>query len=265
MTRIIIGICTRQRNVLLRRLIDCICTQPVPAACDVLVLVVDNNDAPMVQPVLKDMATDFPIDVVHEPKVGLVHARNRALVEASARKADWFIGVDDDEWVAEDWLAQFIRGFQTLDRPILLGPCEYVHGAGLSPYLGPMRFPVRKAGQRPSVYATNNFALRRDVFDPEHGPALRFNPRFNESGAEDTEFLLRAQRLHGWTPASWPDAVVYESWDGPRNTLYHRMRREWRVRRTWHGIAWLHTRMGLRRGHWPVVRQALGQIGRAHV
>lgn len=259
-TRIVIGICTRGRDALLRRLIDSILLQQVPRDHDVSLLIVDNNDHPQVQSALHDLGGPFPIEVVHEGRVGLVHARNRVLDEAASRGADWFIGVDDDEWVAEDWLAQFITGMKALGRPILLGHCQFVHDESLSPYVPPMQFSVRKHGRRPSVYAAGNFALRRDMFDQAHGPGLRFDPAFNESGGEDSEFLLRAELQYGLVPASWPDAVVFEDWVGVRATLRHRMRREWRVRCTWYRIAWLHCRMGLRPSYLRMIRQALGQL-----
>jgi len=118
---IVIGVCTRQRHALLRRLIRSIQAQPIPVGYSVEILVVDNNDDPMTLQTIVGLPVRFPISVVHERRIGLVHARNRALDEATARGADWFIGVDDDEWVAADWLDQFIAGMKTAIRPTEIG------------------------------------------------------------------------------------------------------------------------------------------------
>ncbi len=242
--RIVIGVCTRQRNALLRRLIDSIGEQQIPSAYDVGILVVDNNDVPTATKALVGLSGQFPVTVVHEPQIGLVHARNRALDKAVARGADWFIGVDDDEWVADDWLARFIAAFETMRGPVLMAPCRYVYDDTLSPFLAPRQLPTNSRGARPAVMSTGNYALHRRVFDPRHGPGLRFDPAFNESGAEDLEFFLRAERTCGWVAAWVPDAVVFENWDGVRATLRYRMARSLRNQISAYQVARLHRRLG---------------------
>jgi glycosyltransferase involved in cell wall biosynthesis len=114
---IVIGICTRQRNTLLRRLIDGIQDQPATYGYSVEIVVVDNNDIPSAEPALDGAATRFPISVEHEPQAGLVFARNRALDAADARGATWFIGVDDDEWVSDRWLSEMINAMESVGSP----------------------------------------------------------------------------------------------------------------------------------------------------
>ncbi|MFG5383229.1 glycosyltransferase family 2 protein [Yoonia sp. R2-816] len=242
--RLLIGVCTRQRNVLLRRLIDSISAQPAPAGYDVGILVVDNNDDPVARDALVGLSGPFPVTVVHEARAGLVYARNRALNEAAARGADWFVGVDDDEWVAQDWLARFIDGMETLGRSILIAPCRYVYDDGLSRFLQPIQLPSKPRGARPVVMASSNFALHCRVFDPAYGPGLRFHPAYNESGGEDLEFFLRAERACGWVPAALPDAVAFEDWKGPRATLGYRLRRSWRTQLAAFQVARHHRRLG---------------------
>ena len=217
--RIVIGICTRQRNALLCRLINSIMAQAVPKAYSVELLVVDNNDSPMAADALSGLSGPFPITVVHEPRAGLVFARNRSLDEAVALQADWFLGLDDDMWVAGDWLSCFVAGLETIGRPVLMGPCERIYDNTRSPFLRAFQFPVRPLGDFPSVIATGNCAIHRCVFDPENGAGLRFDIAFNESGGEDFEFFMRAKRTFGWDAASYPLARTYEDWDGVRGTL----------------------------------------------
>lgn len=242
---IVIGVCTRQRNALLCRLINSIMAQAVPTDYSVELLVVDNNESPTADNALSGLSGPFPITVVHEPQAGLVHARNRSLDEAVARWADWFLGLDDDEWVAADWLSCFISGLETMGRPVLMGPCERVYDQTLSPFLRAFQFPVRPLGDLPSVIATGNFAIHRSVFDPAHGPGLRFDMAFNESGAEDFEFFMRAKRQFGLEAASYPPARVYEDWNGVRATLGYGLTRAMRAQLNAYRANRIHRQAGI--------------------
>jgi glycosyltransferase involved in cell wall biosynthesis len=241
---IVIGVCTRQRNALLRRLINSVWAQPIPNGYNVELLVIDNNDRPLAAEAFVGLSDRFPIRVVHEPRAGLVFARNRALDEAATYDADWFIGLDDDEWVGPQWLPKFIAGIETMARPILIAPCRYVYDRALSPFLEPIQLAVMPRGKRPAVLASSNFAIHRRIFDPAHGLGLRFDPTFNESGSEDVEFFLRAERLHGWIAASLPDAVAYEDWNGERATLRYRLSRSMRNQVSTFQVAHRHLHLG---------------------
>ena len=243
-THIVIGICTRQRNALLRRLINSISVQESPAGYSVEIVIIDNNDQPMSSSALAGLPNKFPITHIHEAKIGLAHARNRALDEAAARSAGWFIGVDDDEWVATDWLAKFVASFETTAHPIQIAPCRYVYDHALSVFLEPVQLRCPSRGERPIVMATSNFSINRCVFDAAYGPGLRFDPTFNESGGEDLEFFLRAERLYGWVPASLPGAVAFENWDGVRATLSYRLSRSLRNQISANQVAQRHRAQG---------------------
>ncbi|MEM8800632.1 MAG: glycosyltransferase family 2 protein [Pseudomonadota bacterium] len=244
-SRIVIGICARGRDALLRRLIDSIWSQPKPVGYAVELVIVDNNDTACAEAALQGLPARFPITVVHEPRAGLVFARNRALDEAVARDAAWFVGVDDDEWVAQDWLAMMIKGIATMEREIIIGRCDYIYDDTLSPYVKPKQVVAREKGRRPPVPATGNFALHRSVFDPKEGPGLRFDPYFNERGGEDTEFFRRTERKYKWVPASLLDAIVFEECKGVRATLRYRLYRSLRTQLTVHQVARRHRMLGI--------------------
>lgn len=258
---IVIGICTRQRNALLRRLLESIWSQPEPADYDIDIVIIDNNDTPHVTSVIDNLPQKFTITVFHESRAGLVHARNRILDAATEWKADWIIGVDDDEWVAEDWLAQFIAGLEILNAHVIVGTSHFIY-EGLTPYLPPIQQVPLIAGRQSAVLSTANFALHKTVFDPAHGPGLRFDMRFNESGGEDYEFMLRAERAYDFPPIGWPFAITYEGWEGKRATLRYRMTRYQREQNARFQVAALHRRQGLH-GSWlgNLIRQVL-QINR---
>jgi glycosyltransferase involved in cell wall biosynthesis len=242
---VVIGICTRQRNEMLRRLIDGIQEQPVSAGYRIEILVVDNNDFPTAAPALDGVADRFPVTVEHEPQAGLVYARNHVLDVAAARDAAWIIGVDDDEWVADDWLAEMILAMETIPSPVLIGQCAYVYDDDLSAYLAPRQLQVLVKGERPWVLASSNFAIQRRVFANDDGMGMRFDPFFNESGGEDVEFFLRAERQYGWVAGGVPDSLVSEAWTGDRATLGYHLRRTLRNQVSGYQITRRHRQLGL--------------------
>ncbi|MCG3268397.1 glycosyltransferase family 2 protein [Yoonia sp. I 8.24] len=242
---IMIGICTRQRNTLLRRLIDGIQDQPMPAGYSVEIVVIDNNDVPTAEPALDGTATRFPISVEHEPQAGLVFARNHALDAATARGATWFIGVDDDEWVDENWLAEMVDGFETHSSPVLIAQCIYEYDGALSPYRQARQLQSLTKGKRPSILSSGNYAIHRRIFADDDGLSMRFDPFFNESGGEDVDFFLRIQHIHGYVAASVPGSIVYEAWDGERATLSYHLKRCLRNQVAGYHILRRHRRLGL--------------------
>ncbi|MDX8353590.1 glycosyltransferase [Cognatiyoonia sp. IB215182] len=242
---LVIGVCTRGRNALLRRLLESLLRQAQPVGYDVKILIIDNNDVPCATEALQGLPPHFPISVVHEPKVGLVFARNRALNEAVLLDAAWFLGLDDDEWVEPDWLATMISGTETMEREIIMGSQYLVYDETLSPYVRPKQMTVPAKGLRPRVMSTANFGLHKCVFDPRFGPGLRFDPYFNERGGEDTAFFAYAARRHDWIAASLPAAKVYEDCKGERATLRNRLHRSMRSQQTLLQVRRRHRQMKL--------------------
>lgn len=222
---IIIGICTRQRNALLRRLLESIWAQPVPPNYDVEILIVDNNDEPAVTPDVIALPDKFKLSLLHEPKPGLVNARNRVLDFATTANADWLIGIDDDEWVSPDWLAQYIVAFESLDTAIIVAAKHVVYAETMSPFVERRQIKEPPAGSPTKIFSTANFAISRRVFHPDHGPGMRFEMQFNESGGEDYEFMLRAKNLHDLTAKYWPYAVATEECTGTRTAFTHHFKR----------------------------------------
>lgn len=225
-SRVLIGICTRQRDALLRRLLNSIWGQSTPDHHDIAVIIVDNNDTPSVHADALELTDKFALAIVHEPHPGLVHARNRILDEAVERNVDWIIGVDDDEWLPPDWLDEYIRGLDSLNAPIIVGAKHIEYPQSLSPYVQKLQENQLPAGEPSKVFSTANYAVSRDVFHPTHGLGMRFSLEFNESGAEDYEFMMRAKYQYGLIPVKWPYAVAYEEFDGKRATFRYHFKRK---------------------------------------
>ncbi|MEL7180821.1 MAG: glycosyltransferase [Pseudomonadota bacterium] len=245
---IAIGICTRQRNALLRRLLESIWKQNFSYKYDLKVIVVDNNDAPTVTPhiVTPPEPQTFEVFLVHEPNAGLANARNRVLDIATELNAQWLIGVDDDEWVAADWLSGYITAFETLETSIIVGAQRTVYPDTLSPFVEKRQQEQLPAGAPSRVFSTANYALHADVFHTKSGLGLRFDPAFNESGGEDFEFMLRAQHQHGIIPLNWPHALAIEPYDGERTGFSYHLKRHLIDQITRYRVWEKHRKLGIR-------------------
>ncbi len=243
---IAIGICTRQRNALLRRLLKSIVAQPKPLNYDVKIIIVDNNDTPTVTDEIIGLSLEFPVELIHEPKAGLVYARNRVLTAATQADADWLIGVDDDEWVAPDWLEQFIIGIETLDAPIIVAAKNVEYPSDTTPYLEQLQSPQTPAGEITVVHSTANFAMRNTVFNPDYGPGLRFALEMNQIGGEDYELMLRAKYAYDMKAVKWPYAVATEVYEGKRTTLRYHFKRRLMDQVSRYYVSALHCKAGLR-------------------
>ena len=247
---IVIGICTRQRNALLRRLLESIWAQPTPPDYDIDVIIVDNNDAPSVTNDVVDLPPRFAITLIHDDRPGMVTARNRVLDAATAAQADWFIGVDDDEYVENDWLAQFIIGLETLDAQIIVAARRIVFPEDANPFVERIQQMQEPAGAVSKVLSTANFAMHKSVFDPAYGPGLRFDSALNEAGGVDFELMQRARFQYGIKAVNWPHAVAVEHFEGKRAMLLPSLRRRFLNQARRYQIAKLHRLSGVHGTLW---------------
>jgi glucosyl-dolichyl phosphate glucuronosyltransferase len=102
-----VAICTWNRRDLLDATLTGLAQVEVPRSTSWEVLVVDNGSSDGTADLLATWANRsfLPMRYVHEPVLGLSHARNRAIREA---RADWILFTDDDVIVDGAWLAAFL-------------------------------------------------------------------------------------------------------------------------------------------------------------
>lgn len=100
----------------------------IPPACQVLIIVVDNDPNGSAQAVChkaKGLA-GLEIKYVIEPERGLASVRNRLLNEAAKNNADYFAFIDDDEYPTENWLVRHIETLAAHNAEVSSGPVEQV-------------------------------------------------------------------------------------------------------------------------------------------
>lgn len=218
--KITVALCTRRRPVMLRRVLDAMSRLDTKGFALSLV-VVENDDAPQNRALVESYGNQLDIRYVHEPRQGLCFARNRAFEEALKESPDWVATTDDDTWPEPDWLERMLElaaarpeadAIAGQTRPI--GPEP---GKWSLPRLDARRF---ETGARATYMSTSNFFIRRSVLEE----GFRFDPAYNLSGGEDTEFL-RGLRVAGKVVLWTNDAIVNSPVTSERQGLRYKIRR----------------------------------------
>jgi succinoglycan biosynthesis protein ExoM len=183
-----IGIPTYKRPAELRLLLESLAGLSIPDPVNVAIIVVDNDEERSGESVVHEFQTRgrFPISYLSEERTGVVHVRNRLL---DASTADFLAMIDDDQYAASSWLAELLWTIEAKEADAVIGDVEPIFPRG-SP-----RWLVENYGYQPVVDqarvnngSTNNVLFRRSRLLTQQ---LRFDPQFNFSGGEDTDFFFR--------------------------------------------------------------------------
>ena len=215
-----ITVCTWNRAASLRQTLrSFLALDAVPGAAHEI-LVVDNNSRDDTAAVLAEFAGALPLRVVHEPRQGLSHARNRAVASAHGAAILW---TDDDVQVRPDWLAAYAAALHRHPEADLFGGVIHPRFDGRPPRwlragwtavqdayaardLGPAGFELEPVvAQLPygANFAVRTALLRRYGFDP----ALGLIGSHRQVGDETA---LLAQMMHDGARGRWvAGAVVY--------------------------------------------------------
>ncbi|MEZ5862925.1 MAG: glycosyltransferase [Geminicoccaceae bacterium] len=202
-----IAIVTRDRPAGLARLLDALrhCRLPTPLCT---VLVVDNDPARSAAPVVAACAAGHPLalDYLHEPRPGVVFARNAALDHARGTRLAF---IDDDEEPDPGWLAGLAAAMDAGAAQAVSGPVRPIFARPMPAWFGEayaLCYVRPPANGSLSELMAGNLLLDRP-FLARHG--LRFPAALATHGAEDT--ALSALLLDAGGRLAWAaDAVVRE-------------------------------------------------------
>ena len=197
---VLLGITTCQRPLLLERLLQSL------AVCDGIesfidrVVIIDNEAPGTAADVVDAAHLPVPVDYRVETTRGFSTARNAVLEARAVGETVCFI--DDDEVVTPDWAMAMQRAHTVHPRDVIMGSVRVEHEGW-----------ARRGTDLPegSLIRHNHASTANTLFPSWlwDDAALRFNPRFDHSGSEDLDLLLRIEDLGGsirW----WPSAACIE-------------------------------------------------------
>jgi glycosyltransferase involved in cell wall biosynthesis len=236
---VIVAILTYRRPRQLAQVLPAVTAQTTElAGWTAQVVVVDNSPdgdaAGAVHP---------PVRYVHEPRPGIVAARNRALAEAA--EADLLVFIDDDELPTHGWLAALVATWTQARCLAVTGPVRSVFSGDPGDWVRGCGMFVRDrhdTGAEVASAATNNLLLDLAAV---RSLGLSFDDRFGRSGSEDTMFSRRI-RDQGEVIRWCDEAEVVEPVPPERATRRWVLRRAFRTGTTWSAIELIRAAPGRR-------------------
>jgi succinoglycan biosynthesis protein ExoM len=228
-THIAVCVCTRNRPLMLKKCLESLLRQKTPDGCRLSVTVVNNNKTSdstydVVSDVCQRISSDKWVTFIDEPVAGIPQARNAALADAMARKADWIAFIDDDETATETWVDDLYRASVCYGADVVQGQVKQIYPAETPSWLkrGQWR-PDRSV--RPIDYAITNNVLFR--VDTARNNDIAFDNRLRFIGGEDKAFFSAMGKC-GATMIYAPQALVYEEIPHERTTFRWQLRNAFR-------------------------------------
>jgi len=230
-TRVAVCVATFRRQEKLRQLLRGIAKlrfQRVPEPY-IQILVVDNDECASAKEVCESVSVPWTLRYVVEQKRGITYARNRGIVEAGG--LDFIAFIDDDEVPCTQWLDELLWAQAEFKADVVSGPVLPRFAPGVADWAKKGGFfdaRVLKSGTLRETCATNNVLVSARVFRRIQG----FDDAFALSGAEDTDFFLRAHRA-GFNIVWSQEAEVFELVTPARANMMWLLRREYQTGNGW--------------------------------
>lgn len=232
MNTIAICIPTYRRPFLLSKLISGILESSIDSSIikNINIIIVDNDVMRSAEMIVRELQiknnTGFNIEYYCFPARGLSNVRNELLKKAFLVNPHYTVFVDDDEHVSAQWLNELVKS-------IMLNKADLVMGPVISLFDGFVPVSIRCWFDRPlyadnsriSNIATNNLIIKTSAIVTS---GVRFDNRFNTTGAEDSYFGLQLFK-HGAQGFWSAKAIVYETVPDSRANL------SWLIKRYYNG------------------------------
>ncbi|ENE8726118.1 glycosyltransferase family 2 protein [Vibrio alginolyticus] len=209
--KIVIALCTNKRPQLLSQSINSLSNLDYPKNTIVDFILIDNDIAMSGQAIFNSLSPLLPFNASYfsEKEKGITFARNRALLEASRKDADYVAFFDDDAIVEPKWLSKLVEQISADGNSIITGPQLSIFDES-SPswcreivYFNPKRYPT---GYELRWAATNNILIPMKIYT-YYG--VQFDNSLRYSGGSDQCFCMEA-KTHGFRVIWADEAIVRE-------------------------------------------------------
>lgn len=160
------------------------------------IIVVDNDSAMTAETAVGNLMSTIPqnysLHYFSFPTKGLANVRNELLERAMRLNPTHIAFIDDDEYASSDWLKELLATMVRNEADLVVGPVVSVFEHKVPEYTSYWFEKGDHADDAPVKFvASNNLIIRKDFLSKN---GLRFDKRFNTTGAEDTYFGIQAVR-----------------------------------------------------------------------
>ncbi|MBK8501585.1 MAG: hypothetical protein IPL46_04900 [Saprospiraceae bacterium] len=158
---------------------------------------------------------------------GSVNVRNALIKESLYLNPDFLAFVDDDQFVSSEWLSEMIHTMVVTEGDLAVGPVIPVFEKKVPLWISCwFRHHQIRDNTTINFIETGNLAIRASYL--QLNPDLRFDQRFNTTGAEDSYFGV--QVIKKGTKIWWSaNAKTFETIPPQRAKI------KWLIRRSYRG------------------------------
>ena len=191
LSHISVCICTYQRPVLLKRLLDRLDQQRTDNQFSYSIIVSDNDSQLSAQSVIAEFIENSKIELIYcfESRQNIALARNKALEHATG---EFIAFIDDDEFPEYDWLLMMLKTCEDYQVGGILGPVRPHFEETPPSWIIKGRFCDRPEYPTGRVMdwgecRTGNLLFQSSILN---GVSEAFKPEFG-NGGEDKDFFMR--------------------------------------------------------------------------
>lgn len=206
MKKVVIGICTYNRNESLKICLDRISSMKKPDDIVLDIVVVDNSAASVAQKVLVNAAgvggASAGVHYFSFHGVGIAAVRNEVLRRVKELNPDYVALIDDDEFPCENWLYELYTRIENTDADVVSGPVVFNF---VNTDFEPLKVPSyiknnacfegknkRADGRLCKTASTNNVLFKAEILDRL---SYWFDEGYLHMTGEDIDFFDRIYKL----------------------------------------------------------------------
>lgn len=221
--KIILYVCTHQRNEPLRQMLESVKLAALTATseAEVGVVVVDDNPDGRAAEVVDTFDHDFPLGLHyrHCGAQNISAARNMG-VNAAIELGDWVAMTDDDIIVPESWFSELVAVQEETAADCVTGPAYLAFDPSSPRWMREQPFGQVGLFVHPELAiigegSTGNSMMRSSFL--REFPDVRFEPELGSLGGEDMVFFRRAVD-HGLVSRYSRRVAVSEAFPADRST-----------------------------------------------
>ena len=228
--KLLICICTYNRNLSLLRCLKSINNLYVVSNIKIEIIIVDNAIEYSSFKLVKKLKKSFKYKIIHlhEKRRGIVYSRNRFLSKVKKINPQFICFFDDDCVVDRFWLKNVFHIIKSSNAKIVTGPQlplkkNYLNKSNIINYSQFFQKKYKSNIQKVNWAASNNVFLEYDIIEKHK---LIFDKTLNKFGVGEDQLFFSKLNNYGYK-IYWSKSVrVFE------NIHEHRLNLRWLIRRS---------------------------------